>query len=295
MKKFSLLAATLGLIMALVSCNTGGNDAHLTSTQSFTQCYAVVTNTDINTPYTVDVPVTVSLKVDYYALTCEVTFSGLKKPDGTPYPAFTIKDVKWKANETNWGVATAAAPEVTTANSLPVVISDFKFNWHNREYFSQATGGSYTTCNFSFTLDGVGVVGSRREVIIAGKTVSSSPSSKPFESMKPVYTLLLDFDKRTADLKITNAKFEQNMPAMTMVFPAIPFTVERGGNVITFSAAALTPTIAGTPYPNFPITEFKGTLTPTSGIDLSFICGFKGTPYTVTSTLVYEAVPDMTN
>jgi len=296
MKKLSLIALLAVIVLAFSSCGNKDDDYKLTTQQNFTQCFAKVTDTHVNhEEFTINSPVTIFLEVEYHSQTCNITISGLKKPDGTSYPSITIEELKWKANEQNWGICDEPNPKVTTtaaASELPS-ITGFKFSWNNRDILGATLhADGVSVCNFSFMIDQrYSVTGSRSELIISGETTSTSESVEPYKSSYPIYTILLKFDTMTADLRITNASFAQEMPLMQMDFLGIPFKFVDYTGKYVLETEALTPSISGTPYPSFPITELKGEIDPSKGGTITFNCGVRGALYNVSANLDILAIP----
>lgn len=300
MKKKSLFALLAVLAFAFSSCKSDNDDYELKSQQNFTQCFAHFTSTAINgndaTVAQYDCsPVTVFLEVLYNSQTCNINISGLKRADGTQYPALKFENVKWKGDEQNWGNCNEAAPTVTSSvpSDLPN-ITNFQFRWNNREKVAEAVHlTSLPVCEFSFCIDGeYNVFGSQCEQVIAGETTSTAEGLEPFKSDYPIYTILLKYETMTADIRITNAKFAQGMPLMQMDFPNVTFSVQNNTNSILFSAESLVPSIKGVPFPSFPITELTGTLDAKGKGTLNFNCGVRGVTYNVNAVLDILAVPN---
>lgn len=300
MKKKSLFALLAVIAFAFSSCHSDDNGYELKTQQTFTQCYAHFTSTSINGGSDVaasynNSPVTVFLEVFYNNQTCNINISGMKRADGTLYPALTFKDVKWKANEQNWGICEELNPTVVSAVPADVPnITGLTFRWNNREKVAQTVHlNTLAVCEFSFTINGeYNVFGSQCEKIIAGETTSTAEGVSPFKTDYPIYTILLKFETMTADIRITNAKFAEAMPLMQMDFPNIPFIVSNNSNEVSFNAESLVPTIKGVPYPSFPITELSGKLEPTGKGNLKFNCGVRGVTYNVDANLDLLSLPN---
>ena len=64
-----------------------------------------------------------------------------------------------------------------------------------------------------------------------------------FSNETPAYVLELDPQTMKAALTINNAKFIQSMPAQTMTFAGIPYTVSDNGIVTLESTETIIPTI----------------------------------------------------
>lgn len=296
MKKISLIVILALFGFALNSCDPSNEDYEVTSKQNFTQCYAKVTDSHANHElFTVDSPVTIFLEVAYAARKCNITFSGLKKPDGTPYPSFKIEDATWKADDLNWGICEVSDPMVTAENGSADIpnISAFTFKWNNRDAFCEA---AYTTnltvCDFFFVIDGrYQVAGSRCEMINPGETYSSVDGGEPYKSAYPVYTLLLHFDTMTADLRITNAKFAASMTPVQMDMLGIPFNFKPYANEVEFEIESVVPKVNSLPDSDMVVTMLNGDINPDESGNISFNCAIGDVTYNVKANLATLAVP----
>lgn len=127
----------------------------------------------------------------------------------------------------------------------------------------------------------------------AGTTVTA-PINDPdntYTSTIGTYRFSIDEKSQTATLYIKNANFLQGMPQLgEMAFPGISYQVTHADASnpastiakINFSCDALTPEIAGRPFPAFPISALNATMNPGKSLVVSFICTYRGTPYNVT-------------
>lgn len=108
-------------------------------------------------------------------------------------------------------------------------------------------------------------------------------ATSTYTSSVGIYRVTLDTETSTATLEIENANFLAGMPTLdVMSFNNITYTTN--GSEIQLQSEALTPEIAGRPFPAFPITQLTGTLKPNVALQLSFICTYRSTPYQVTFT-----------
>ncbi len=134
------------------------------------------------------------------------------------------------------------------------------------------------------------IVDNRRSVVeIPFRTVFEGTTStvnttnqKSFVSSKSVYIVDIDADKKKAVLRINDPSFDANMPSLgTMVFGStddaemqqfgsIDVVLTEGG--FNLKCDRLIPSIAGTPYPRFEITNLKMTALPGGKSELSFNC-----------------------
>ena len=125
------------------------------------------------------------------------------------------------------------------------------------------------------------------EFIFSG-TTTTYPVDAPesiYTSTKSTYTVAVAKDVESAVMCIQNADFLQGMPQLgEMLFQPITCSFDETANTLSLSSSAITPEIAGRPFPAFPITDYTATLIPGKSISLTFICTYRGTPYSVNFT-----------
>lgn len=125
------------------------------------------------------------------------------------------------------------------------------------------------------------------ELIFKGKT-STSPVADPeniYTSTKSTYYISISDDAESAVMTIADADFLQGMPALgEMLFQPITCSFNSETNTLTLEADAITPEIAGRPFPAFPISDYSATVVPGKSVRINFICNYRGTPYNVTFT-----------
>ncbi len=297
MKKYlllSVLAAIFGFVAT--SCLGEVENPEYVTQQNFADCYAIAYDNQSNSSYTVTAPVTVYLRVNMTTQLCSVSISGLKNSDGTVMPQFSMVDMKWSTDETQmWGYVNVINPKVTASAGTAPAVSSMEFRWTNRVAMSKALNMTdLSICNFNFVINNQLVVtGGCRTVIIAAETTSTTEGADPFVSLKPYYKITPDFAKKTATVNIYSAQFADRMPALNMDFANIPMTIDDAGN-LNISAANLTPSIAGTPYPQFPISNLTLNYSPANSTNiLKFDCMVMGKPYSVKAKMSFDAVPEI--
>ncbi|MBD5233251.1 MAG: hypothetical protein HDS65_03630 [Bacteroidales bacterium] len=208
------------------------------------------------------------LRLNYSDLTAEVVISGLKTPDGTSYPTFSLKDIKWTVEEGSKIVVkgTDLVPEMSGFAAKPV------FNTFRLELVNRTVDGTYFPgVSMTYTLNGrYSIVSSYADQLLLAKTTSVSDGGEAFSTVSTQY--VLNFNMATNRLKITlkQAKFVSGMPAMDIVFDNIPFTFS--GNNAVWHVDALTPMLNGNPFAAFPITDLDGSLDFCGNFRLDFIC-----------------------
>lgn len=122
------------------------------------------------------------------------------------------------------------------------------------------------------------------KIIVYAGTTETYPISDPtdkYTSEKGTYYFTYNVDDQTASLAINNADFLQGMPELgVMTFPEISWIAKD--KAIVLKKDALTPEIAGRPFPAFPISDFNATEKIGESLSISFICDYRGVPYQVT-------------
>lgn len=125
------------------------------------------------------------------------------------------------------------------------------------------------------------------ELIFKGKT-TTNPVSDPeniYTSTKSTYTISVSDDAKSAVMVIADADFLQGMPALgEMLFQPITCKFNAETNTLALAAEAITPEIAGRPFPAFPISNYSATVIPGKSIRINFICNYRGTPFSVNFT-----------
>ena len=268
MKKiFGAMCALFAL--AVASC-TPSNDGETIQEQTFPSCFVYVTDLQDGT-ITHYNQVGYKLKINYTTQKGELTVSNLKLPDGTTYPAMTLKNLSLANDKEGWLMAMGKSvnPEMTGVGTKPV------FENVELRLLGRIVESSYVPAMLTqFTVNSrYKVASSFTGQFFFGKTksVPVDGSSQPFETEGSTYMLNFDIEKQTLKMTINNAKFMDRMPdGMNIVLKDIPFMF--AGTTAQWSVASITPELANVPQPNFPITNLVGVLDFTSGMKLSFVC-----------------------
>ena len=175
-------------------------------------------------------------------------------------------------------------------NSFKMVVSDRLID----NYYFPAVCIEYTV-NSTYK-----ATGSILSQIFVGTTVTTDINGHSFSNETPAYVLELDPQTMKAALTINNAKFIQSMPAQTMTFAGIPYTVSDNGIVTLESTETIIPTINKVEFKAFPISDLKAEYNLTTGMNLNFVCSIdksqmkpemadkiEGSPFTVNAKLPF--------
>ncbi len=104
----------------------------------------------------------------------------------------------------------------------------------------------------------------------ATETVNSA-SGSAYVSTETNYVVDIDPRTMTGVLKVNNAAFAAEMPKLgTMEFAGLAVTIVDGGYILT--SDELVPSIAGTPYPRYTVTNLRMKVDLNSGSELEFTC-----------------------
>lgn len=110
-----------------------------------------------------------------------------------------------------------------------------------------------------------------RTVFEGTTTTTNNTDQSKFVSTKTTYVVDIDMTNMTGVLKINNPSFAANMPTLgTMEFAGLDVNIVDGGYELT--CAQLIPSIGGTPYPRFAITNLSMKVELDGDAELKFNC-----------------------
>lgn len=262
MKKLLIPGLMLALAStALTSCmDDEDNKTTNTVTRSYTECFNTVYDSatgeityNTNPSYTINITT-----VSDGTATVAVSMSGVRFGDlaGT----FDLPAVDFKMSTT--GFSTASATDlrpVSNVQPVPVTFDTFSFGLLDRYIRNEATAQTeiVPAYTISFMVNGryTVTVYPTRSLYFAKTTSTADADGSEFTSTNPRYTVTLNPATLKGSISIAGAQFLANMPAMNMDFTDIPFTA--GINTLELAAESLVPSIAGTPYPSFPISNLE--------------------------------------
>ncbi|MCM1450274.1 MAG: hypothetical protein NC082_08015 [Clostridiales bacterium] len=232
---------------------------------------------------------TYKLSNNYDNGTITISVGNLQLPNGT-FVSFDIKDQRIRYNDKG-GMILTLPSYATQSGSQSHSLTNVDFTYYNRYY----NGAQYPIFTLSFNIDdrySARVI--YTPAVYWGTTTVTDQDGKIFtnEQLSTYYAVAFDPETRKANFGAYGAKFAENMPAMNMIFPSIPFSLNLSS--YNLSASELTPQIGGTPYPNYKITDFSMTGTYDGTQYVSFTCTIdteklKGT-YRVSAVL--KIIPD---
>lgn len=265
--------------LSLGSCNDNNKDTDIIYRYDFQRCYTVVTDlneSQINST-TVSSPVTIQMFSNWTTSKADISISGMSI-GGQTYPVISIENASWQLVENNtWG-RVMSAPIATLPTGQYISLDRFNLEWTDRPEIVGTVVSEYTPAlAFDFIIDGrYRVAGSNQPFVMGGTTESTPQGGETFKSNISLYVTTLDFSTKKAAIKINNANFAPGMPSLNMEFPGVDYEIEPDGSV-KLSCASLIPTIGGTPYEDYKITDLEGEINPgRNDSEIEFTCTFTG-------------------
>lgn len=293
------LCAMATAMLSVTSCNDDNNETDTVYRYNFNNCYAAVTDTRSDNALTLSMPVTLVMDANWTTGRADLNITGLKIGSSV-YPSMLIQQLPWGAgSDKDWNQVRSTLTSATLPTGSAQV-SDFRLDWSDRFDLGQALSGidaQYTPAvSFSYTIDNrYKVAGAIQPLRLSGQTVSTPQGGESYTSNVSLYTFTLDFEKKTASLKINKAAFAERMPLLDMEFSGLPFTVDGDANV-TIDCDSFTPSMGGVPMPDYPITGFHAYISPAgSRGTINFVCNFRGVPYTVSATVDFTSMSGFIN
>ena len=256
-----LLSLVAVMALSMTSCDKDNKDNPVITEQTFPSFYASVNDLSngVSALYS---NVSYLVYLNYSTMRAEVHISGLKLPDGTIYPTLKLTDIAWRIDSDQWKVISGKSliPTVTGYDNLPM-FSSFEMRIFERVLDNQGSAYYSPGVSVTYTLDSrYRVASANPQQLLYGSTESTSASGKKFETNVTEYITAFNVDTRTLKISMNNAKFEEGMPmSLNIDLSNIPVT-------------SITPSIGGTPFEAFPITDLKGYIDPATGLHFTFHC-----------------------
>lgn len=287
MKKIFCFAILLiGLAMLTTSCNDNKGGGETITEQAFNNFF--VTVTDLHSGETSTYTGTgYQLRLNFTRGTADLVATNFKIPGVTEYPNLILTDIPFKASSGGWFAikGTNIIPAATVA-SVPT------FDEISIDLLQRVIEESYMPAvAISGTIDGrYKFFSANPNQYLIGSTVCTPEEGDPTTSTETSYTIGLNPTGGNLTIAINSAKFISGMPAMNIAFKNVPYSIVD--NKVEFNVDALTPYIGSDPYPAFPITNLRGSLNFSEGMDLSFDCApsipsLNGNKYHVEADLIY--------
>jgi len=275
MKKFITIALAA---MSLTSCfDNDDNNSQATQQWTYANCINAVTDLASNSTSITQQPKYTITTTTYSngKVTAKISMSNIKLGDDIALTSFDLPEIEITANNDPNKPMLAEGNDIVPTNAtassiifdyfkfkmLPRVIKDGNGQWQQSFVYS---------LNYSVNGRYVVAVIPTRSLLYGTTNVINETSGTAFTSTEPLYAITVDPEKMVATIDITGAKFLEQMPAMNMTFPNIPFNVYNGNLILNIDN--LVPTIQGVEYPNYAISNLRANVNPCTAASLDFTC-----------------------
>lgn len=275
-KYMMLLACTAGALMWSCGSNDSGEEnpdnlVEVVSASSFS--YVSEVSTGIGRVY--DGP-TYRITFNDDKRTAKVEMQNVKYADGQTAASYVFSSVPFTVDRSSNARVIeinritpdkASAPVITDLEIVALPEKDIDMNGDATKpvamdgvAVSYEVDGKYEVTNIPY-----------RTVFEGTTTTTNNTDQSKFVSTKTTYVVDIDMKNMTGVLKINSPSFAANMPTLgTMEFAGLDVTLKDGGYVLT--CAQLIPSIGGTPYPRFTITNLKMEVELGGESELEFNC-----------------------
>ncbi|MDE5608664.1 MAG: hypothetical protein K2I64_07005 [Muribaculaceae bacterium] len=242
------------------------------STNIYTQDYSSYifdSVTDNETSATVlSTSSTLKVKTDGNTGKVSIEINNLELPGSAGYINLNIPDRAVTITED--GAQRVYIPAVTSvANGQTHTVTGFEM----KTYLRYLNGQAYNLLVLSYDVDSKYSVRSIfSPAYYWGTTVVVDGDGKSYtnDAQTSFYGFGFDPEKKTAKIGLVNAKFAENMPAMSMTFEEVPVTF--GPNYFTIAAGEVTPKINNVPFPSYKITDLNVSGNYDGPVSIRFTC-----------------------
>lgn len=210
--------------------------------------------------------------------TAVVRMENVRWSDNMAASNYSYSDVDWKFNPDNKARVIDASRVMPDAAGAPE-ITDMQITMYepvemdgglqlNGLSVSYTAAGEYEVTNIPY-----------RTIFIGASETVDETDNTSFVTTEMNYIIDINPDRMTAVMKVEHASFAEEMPVMDMEFAGLKVTPEEGG--FRLSAEQLVPTIGGTPYPRFNVTNLAMRVDLQGQSELVFNCmeNYKVTAY----------------
>ena len=280
MNKFYLTLVAGAILAAAQSCSEDGYDSIVET--KFNGCFTYVAD-ESGDYFTSNVEYT--LKLNYSRGIADLAINNFKTPSGVSYPKITLEDMPWKISTDGW--ITISTDKIKPKQGAPI------FDKLYLRIFGRGDS-LHPGLAINYTIDGnIDALASFGQQMVFGKTVSSG-GNLHYETNSTYYVIAFDTTNKTADITMFGARFIEQMPAMDITLPGVPF--EINGTTAKWNVENLTPT-SGTdnvPQEGFPITNLKGEFDFAGNYKMEFDCTPRtmgGLSFHVTTDCSFSSMP----
>lgn len=248
MKLINYLAA-LVFAVSLSSCLGETTNSVVQDFTPYTFCYVTDQQNNITS---VSTDATLKLTTETNSGRIDINITNLKLPSGA-YVNLELKDLGYTITDN--GAQRISVPAYTSVvDGVSHTITSFTMDLYLRYLNTQA----YYLMVCSYVIDSqysVRVV--YTPACYWGTTTVTDQDGKTYVNTNQTsfYGISFSPDKSRASLGCINAKFAEQMPAMSMNFDNVPFTANQ--YAFSLESNELTPTIGSVPFPSYKITDLK--------------------------------------
>lgn len=212
---------------------------------------------------------TYRIKYDEDALTAEIKMENIKFSDKMSATSYVFSNVPFSVDPRT-GTKIIDVARLTPDSDNTPVFTDVEILAQPLKKIDEVEMDGVTV---SYEVNGsVSVTNVPYRAVFEGATETvNSASGSAYVSTETNY--VVDIDPRTmiGVLKVNNAAFAAEMPKLgTMEFAGLAVTIVDGGYILT--SDELVPSIAGTPYPRYTVTNLRMKVDLNSGSELEFTC-----------------------
>lgn len=212
---------------------------------------------------------TYRIKYNEDALTAEIKMENIRFADNMSATSYVFSNVPYSVD------ARTKTKKIDVAKLTPDSDNTTVFN--NVRILSQPPveidGVEMDGVTVSYGVNGdVTVTNVPYRAVFEGTTETvNTGAGSSYVSTETNYVVDIDPRTMTGVLKVNKAAFAAEMPQLgTMEFAGLAVTIVDGGYILTSSQ--LVPTIAGTPYPRYTITDLRMEVDLNSESELKFTC-----------------------
>ncbi len=285
MKKY-LLLSLLVVTASFVFSSCSSDDKDEIYVQSASDCFELVS--DISNGGMAGYPgISYQIEYNYTRMLANVSVSNFRLPDGTAFPTMTFAAIPFEVKSNGWIVVSTdrTQPSIPGFSSVPTFYN-FSLSILNRDFDGVNYPGFCLRANVDMMYS---ILSAPTGTLLFGSTRTTSGEGQITETTATGYAVNVNPETRMLTITMVGAQFAPGMPAMNIVLPSIPFTVN--GSVISFSAPLVVPVVNNMPFPTFPITELSGTYDFRRGMIVSYHCK----PQAATGEYDVAVTTDFTN
>lgn len=212
---------------------------------------------------------TYRIKYDEDALTAEIKMENIKFSDKMSATSYVFSNVPFSV-DSRTGTKIIDVARLTPDSDNTPVFTDVEILAQPLKKIDEVEMDGVTV---SYGVNGsVSVTNVPYRAVFEGATETvNSASGSAYVSTETNYVVDIDPRTMTGVLKVNNAAFAAEMPKLgTMEFAGLAVTIVDGGYILT--SDELVPSIAGTPYPRYTVTNLRMKVDLNSGSELEFTC-----------------------